>query len=47
VRTATVTAGSPLRLLVLAPAALAELIRRAPSMDRRLRAVARERLRTI
>jgi aromatic-L-amino-acid decarboxylase len=46
-RTATVTASSPLRLLVLPPAALAELVRRAPSVERRLRATARERLQRI
>lgn len=43
-RTATVTASAPLRLLVLAPSALAELVRRAPGVERRLRAAARERL---
>jgi glutamate/tyrosine decarboxylase-like PLP-dependent enzyme len=43
-RTATVTASAPLRLLVLPPAVLAELVRRAPSVERRLRAAARERL---
>jgi aromatic-L-amino-acid decarboxylase len=43
-RTATVTASAPLRLLVLAPSALAELVRRAPSVERRVRAAARQRL---
>jgi aromatic-L-amino-acid decarboxylase len=46
-RTATVTASSPVRLLVLPPAALAELIRRAPSVERRLRGAARLRLQSI
>jgi glutamate/tyrosine decarboxylase-like PLP-dependent enzyme len=44
VRTATVTASSPLRLLVLPPSALAELIRRAPSVERQIRAAAGERV---
>jgi aromatic-L-amino-acid/L-tryptophan decarboxylase len=44
VRTATVTASSPLRLLVLPPSALAGLIRRAPSVERQIRAAARERV---
>jgi glutamate/tyrosine decarboxylase-like PLP-dependent enzyme len=46
-RTATVIASSPLRLLVLPPAALGELIRRAPSVERQVRATARERLQRI
>jgi glutamate/tyrosine decarboxylase-like PLP-dependent enzyme len=43
-RTATVVADSPLRLLVLSPAAVGDLIRRAPDVERRLRHAARERL---
>jgi aromatic-L-amino-acid/L-tryptophan decarboxylase len=43
-RTASVVAKSPLRLLVLPVSALDELLRRAPDLDRRLRAAARERL---
>jgi CRP-like cAMP-binding protein len=43
-RTASVVAKSPLRLLVLPASALDELLRRAPDLDRRLRAAARERL---
>jgi hypothetical protein len=43
-RTATVVAGSPLELLVLSPAAVGDLIRRAPEVARRLREAARERL---
>jgi aromatic-L-amino-acid decarboxylase len=46
-RTATVTASTPLRLLVLPPAALAELVRRAPWVERRLRSTARERLQNM
>jgi hypothetical protein len=46
-RTATVVASSPLRLLVLPQAALGELIRRAPAVEDRVRAAARERMRTI
>jgi len=47
VRTATVIATSPARLLVLPPAALTELIRAAPEVERQLRAAARERLRGV
>ncbi len=43
-RTATVIASAPLRLLVLAPAALVELVRRAPAVETQLRATARRRL---
>jgi CRP-like cAMP-binding protein len=46
-RTAMVVASSSLRLLVLAPAALGELVRRAPAVERQVRAAARERLRSI
>ena len=45
VRTATVVATSPVRLLVLPPAALTELIRHAPELERQIRGAARERLR--
>jgi aromatic-L-amino-acid/L-tryptophan decarboxylase len=45
VRTATVVATSPVRLLVLPPAALTELIRHAPGVERQIRGAARERLR--
>ncbi|HEY3727436.1 MAG TPA: aminotransferase class I/II-fold pyridoxal phosphate-dependent enzyme [Solirubrobacteraceae bacterium] len=45
-RTATVTASTPLQLLVLPPAALAELVRRAPAVERELRSTARDRLST-
>jgi len=46
-RTAHVVATSPLRLLVLPASGLNELVRRAPELDRRLRAAARERLTRI
>jgi glutamate/tyrosine decarboxylase-like PLP-dependent enzyme len=46
-RSAEVLATSAARLLVLAPATLAELIRRAPEVDATLRATARSRLRQI
>ena len=46
-RTATVVARSRLRLLVLSPAALGELVRRAPQVERRVREAARERVRRI
>jgi len=44
-RSATVTATAPLRLLVLAPRDLHELMRNAPPIARRVQAAARERLR--
>jgi mannose-6-phosphate isomerase-like protein (cupin superfamily) len=44
-RSATVTATAPLRLLVLAPRDLHELMRAAPAVARRVQAAARERLR--
>jgi glutamate/tyrosine decarboxylase-like PLP-dependent enzyme len=44
VRTATVLATADVRLLVLPPAALSDLIRSAPEVERRIRAAARERL---
>jgi selenocysteine lyase/cysteine desulfurase len=44
-RSATVTATAPLRLLVLAPRDLHELMRNAPAVARRVQAAARERLR--
>jgi glutamate/tyrosine decarboxylase-like PLP-dependent enzyme len=44
-RTAAVVATSPSRLLVLPPNSLGQLIRRAPSVDRAVRAAARERVR--
>jgi glutamate/tyrosine decarboxylase-like PLP-dependent enzyme len=44
-RSATVTATAPLRLLVLAPRDLHELMRNAPPVARRVQAAARERLR--
>src|SRR4051794_25439786 len=44
VRTASVVAKSPLRLLMLPASALDELVRHAPDVDRRLRAAAREHL---
>jgi aromatic-L-amino-acid/L-tryptophan decarboxylase len=47
VRTATVRATEPARLLVLPPAALAELVRLDPEVERRIRATARERLQRI
>jgi voltage-gated potassium channel len=43
-RLATVTAVDPLRLLVLAPAHLAQLMAEAPSIDDLVRAAVRERL---
>ncbi len=43
-RTAHVVAVTPLQLLVLPASALHELLRRAPELDRRLRATARRRL---
>ena len=43
-RTANVVATSPVRLLVLSPSALMELLKRAPDLDRQLRAAARERV---
>ena len=46
-RTADVIAQSTCRLLVLAPAALAEVLRRAPELDQELRAEARTRLRDL
>jgi glutamate/tyrosine decarboxylase-like PLP-dependent enzyme len=42
-RTVTVVASSPLRLLVLSPAAVGELIRRAPDVELRLRHAVGER----
>jgi len=42
-RTVTVVASSPLRLLVLSPAAVGELIRRAPDVELRLRYAVGER----
>jgi aromatic-L-amino-acid/L-tryptophan decarboxylase len=44
-RSATVTATAPLRMLVLAPRDLHELMRNAPPVARRVQAAARERLR--
>lgn len=46
-RTAHVVAKSPLRLLVLPPSALTEVLKRAPDLDRRLRAAARERVGSV
>lgn len=46
-RTASVIALSDVRLLVLAPSALGELIRRAPELERTVRAAARERMQRI
>jgi aromatic-L-amino-acid decarboxylase len=46
-RTAHVVATSPLRLLVLPPSALTEILKRAPDLDRRLRAAAREHVRSL
>jgi glutamate/tyrosine decarboxylase-like PLP-dependent enzyme len=43
-RTSTVIANSPVRLLVLSPAAVGDLIRRAPEVERQLREAAGERL---
>ena len=44
-RSATVTASEPLRLLVLPPRALGDLMRTTPTVARRVQAAARERLR--
>jgi aromatic-L-amino-acid/L-tryptophan decarboxylase len=44
-RSATVTASEPLRLLVLPPRALHDLMRTTPTVARRVQAAARERLR--
>ena len=44
-RSATVTASEPLRLLVLPPRALGDLMRTTPTLARRVQAAARERLR--
>ena len=46
-RTATVIATAPTRLIVLTPGVFGELVRRAPSVETRVRAVARERLRGV
>jgi glutamate/tyrosine decarboxylase-like PLP-dependent enzyme len=46
-RTADVVARTDARLLVLAPGAVAELLRRAPHVDATLRATARDRLRRV
>jgi CRP-like cAMP-binding protein len=46
-RTADVVARTDARLLVVAPAALGELLRRAPRLDAILRATARDRLRLV
>jgi glutamate/tyrosine decarboxylase-like PLP-dependent enzyme len=46
-RTAHVVATSPLRLLVLPPSALTEILKQAPDLDRRLRAEAREHVRSL
>ncbi len=45
VRTATVLARTPVRLLVLPPAVLDELVRTVPSVERQIRGALRERLR--
>ena len=47
VRTATVVAVSDLRLLVLGPGRLGELIRACPALGEKLQATARERMRRI
>jgi aromatic-L-amino-acid decarboxylase len=47
VRTATVVARTGVRLLVLAPAILAELVRAAPDVERQIRAAVRERLQRL
>jgi aromatic-L-amino-acid decarboxylase len=47
VRTATVVARTDVRLLVLAPAILDELVRSAPEVDRLIRAAVRERLPSV
>ena len=46
-RTATVMATTPARLLVLTPATLSELFRRAPDLERTVKAAATERMRRI
>ncbi|HEY2772357.1 MAG TPA: aminotransferase class V-fold PLP-dependent enzyme [Solirubrobacteraceae bacterium] len=46
-RTASVVATAPSRLLVLSPGALGEVMRRAPAVERELRAAAREHLQNI
>ncbi|HET6549408.1 MAG TPA: cyclic nucleotide-binding domain-containing protein [Solirubrobacter sp.] len=46
-RTATVTARTPLRLLVLPPRELGELLRLAPAAAREVQAAARERLKRV
>jgi CRP-like cAMP-binding protein len=46
-RTAEVVARSPTRLLVLTASSLAEVLRRAPTVETVLRATARERLREL
>jgi aromatic-L-amino-acid decarboxylase len=43
-RTATVTATERTRLLALSPTSFTDLLRRAPELDRHIRAVARERM---
>jgi hypothetical protein len=47
VRTATVVATADARLLVLPPAALTELVRASPEVERQIRAAARERLQGV
>jgi hypothetical protein len=47
VRTATVVARQDVRLLVLAPAVLDELMRAVPAVDRQIREVLRERMRRL
>jgi aromatic-L-amino-acid/L-tryptophan decarboxylase len=47
VRTATVVARTDVRLLVLAPAILDELVRAAPEVERQIRAAVRERLPSV
>lgn len=47
VRTATVVAATPARLLVLPPAALTELVRAAPEVERQIRGAARERFQGV
>jgi glutamate/tyrosine decarboxylase-like PLP-dependent enzyme len=46
VRNATVVAESAVRMLVLAPAALAELMRLSPDVEQQIRSAARERLKS-
>jgi CRP-like cAMP-binding protein len=46
-RSATVTAVLPLRLLVLGPRELRELMRAVPSVAREVQAAARQRLRRV